>query len=677
MPHGWSSTIAQFIQAEDDAIIGSLAHGVFSTGISEISAIQEDAWRQEISILKSQLKHSRFIDCHIILEYEIPRRSRRPDVILLGKTTIVVIEFKVGAETFDAHSRWQATSYALDLRDFHSASSGHKIVPVLCATEATRFPVGLFVSDSLDDGAVRLVCTNASKLGTSVAQHIEAPSHGYRKPIDPLEWLQSTYRPTPTIIEAASQLYENHSVREISHRYAHNLDATTDMLLREVSTARSQQKRVICFITGVPGSGKTLTGLNVVHERKLQTGSQTGDIFLSGNGPLVKILRAALVRFQRKTTIPMAEMKRRVNTLVQNVHEFLKYYREHPNEKPHEHVIVFDEAQRAWDKVQMEKKQQVNTSEAALLLNIVERLDDWAVVIALVGGGQEIFLGEAGLAEWGRALQERTVPWDVVTSPEALGGGESVAGQRIFDGGLSPLLTMREVKEAHLEIMVRSHRAQLWAEWVNAVLAFRFHDARLVFPPTQEFPCFVTRELSSARAWLKAHHRLDTEDRIGLVATSKDHRMRAEGIERSTNFLANYPFEYWFLNDASDVRSSYSLEVAASEFECQGLELDWVGMCWGGELTPSIEGSAWEHRKFRGAKWQHVRQQSEQVYTENRYRVLLTRARKGLVIWVPKGDKEDPTRDPERFDRVFEVLRSAGIPVLEEHYGNDLASLFD
>lgn len=676
MPHGWDSTVAQFMDTESDAIVGSLARGVFSTGISEIGAIQEKAWRQEIGILKSQLKHSYFADWHIILEYEIPRRSRRPDVILLGKTTIVVIEFKIGAETFDAASRWQVISYALDLCDFHSASSNRKIVPVLCATQARSLAIEPLVFGGLGGRIAQLVCANASTLGVSVAQCIERPSLEQGKPIDPLEWIRSPYRPTPTIIEAASQLYEGHSVREISHRYAHNLDTTTDMLLREVATARTQQKRVICFVTGVPGSGKTLTGLNVVHARRLRTESQAGGIFLSGNGPLVKILRAALVRFQQRATISLGELKRQVSTFVQNVHEFLRYYREHPNEKPHEHVVVFDEAQRAWDKVQMEKKQHVNASEATLLLDIMERLDDWAVVIALVGGGQEIFLGEAGLAEWGRALQERTVPWDMVASPEALVGGESVAGQRVFDRDISGLLTLREAQEAHLDIMVRSHRAQRWAEWVNAVLAFRFQDARLVFPSTQEFPCFVTRELANARAWLKAHHRLDPEDRIGLVATSKDHRMRAEGIERSTSFLANYPFEHWFLNDASDVRSSYSLEVAASEFECQGLELDWVGMCWGGELTPSTSGFTWEHRKFRGAKWQRVRQQPEQVYTKNRYRVLLTRARKGLVIWVPKGDREDPTRDPDRFDRVFESLCSAGVPVLEEHYGTNLDSLF-
>ena len=280
MAHGWDSSIAQFIDTESDSIVGSLARGVFSTGISELSAVQEEAWRQEIEILKHQLKHRRFADWHIILEYEIPRRSRRPDVIVLGKTTIVVIEFKVGAETFDAASRWQITSYALDLRDFHSESSGRKIVPVLCATQATRFPIEPPVVDDLEGGVAQLVCVNASTLGRSVAQGVGDPIRGSGNPINPREWLRSPYRPTPTIIEAASQLYEGHSVREISHRHAYNLDATTNMLLNEVTAARNQQKRVICFVTGVPGSGKTLTGLNVVHAIGLQNESQSGSIFL-------------------------------------------------------------------------------------------------------------------------------------------------------------------------------------------------------------------------------------------------------------------------------------------------------------------------------------------------------------------------------------------------------------
>lgn len=300
----------------------------------------------------------------------------------------------------------------------------------------------------------------------------------------------------------------------------------------------------------------------------------------------------------------------------------MRHHLERPEELPHENVVVFDEAQRAWDSTQMARKRGISSSEASLLCEVMERLPNWAVIVALVGGGQEIFLGEAGLGEWGRALRDRPVPWRVIASPEVLVGGESVAGHRLFDGGVPANVSFMEEPLAHLDVVVRNHRAQRWTEWVNEFLAFRLDIARPHFPATEEFPCFVTRDLATVRAWLRMHHQLDTEDRTGFVATSKDFRLRAEGIERATQFLSNYSFDKWFLETHYDPRSSYYLEVAASEFECQGLELDWVGLCWGLDLTPSEVGNAWDYRKFRGARWQNVQQKAERAFTLNRYRVL-------------------------------------------------------
>ncbi len=303
-----------------------------------------------------------------------------------------------------------------------------------------------------------------------------------------------------------------------------------------------------------------------------------------------------------------------------------------------------------------------------MLLDIMERFSDWAVVIALVGGGQEIYLGEAGLEEWGRSLAEREVKWRVVASGEVLEGGDSVSGHKLFENGIPNNVTFQNNALAHLDVVVRSHRAQRWAEWVNQLLTLDVEAAKQNIPENEEFPCFVTRDLETARRWLRLHQSLNPEQRSGLIASSSDARFRAHGIEMSTGFHRSFPFERWFLDPSSDTRSSYLLEVAASEFECQGLELDWVGMCWGGDLVPNLDLSSWEYRKFKGSKWQNVRQETEQAYTLNRYRVLLTRARNGLVIWVPEGDRDDPTRDPERFDRVFTALKQAGVPTLEEYF---------
>ena len=666
MGYGHASRVGRFIRTDEDTLIGQLVSGVGSTGIISHRTAQIEAWKSEIRLLRAQLADPQFQDWFIILEYEIPRRSRRPDVILLNADTIFVVEFKIGSQAYDSMSCWQANSYARDLNDFHAESHGRRIVPILCATDASHSSLSESHFHGSETDVADLVRTNGKNLGACLllcSQHGDEPSTG---PIVPESWLNSVYRPTPTIIEAAVRLYEGHGVRELSHRYAHNLDQTTEMLLREIDEARRCGRRVICFVTGVPGAGKTLTGLNVVHSPSIRQRNSLSGIFLSGNGFLVKIVREALIRSQVSKGRKRAAAQHEATTFIQNVHNFLRFHLERPAERPHENVVVFDEAQRAWDRSQMARKQRVDASEATLLLDVMDRLADWAVVVALVGGGQEIFLGEAGLGEWGRALENRPVPWRVVASPEALTGGHSVAGHRLFEGMLPDNISFRRDRLAHLDVVVRNHRAQRWAEWVNEFLSLRVDTARTLFPNTSEFPCFVTRDLESARGWLREHHCLDPQQRIGLVATSQDHRLRAYGIERSSAFRINYAFEQWFLDPDTDVRSSFSLEVAASEFECQGLELDWVGMCWGGDLTQSEDNTTWDYRKFRGSKWQVVRKETEQLYTINRYRVLLTRARNGLVIWVPRGDPNDPTREPERFDRVYAALREAGVPSLEE-----------
>lgn len=670
MAHGHASTVEVFIRTDEDALIGRLVDGVGATGISTHEQTQINAWRDEIRLLKEELSNPAFQDWFIILEYEIPRRSRRPDVILLSPTTIFVLEFKIGSDSWDSASRWQVNSYARDLRDFHAESKDLQIVPVLCSTRAPGHWSRDRIALQETPGVLGLVRTNGTDLDEIlIALNCTTPSDSPL--IDPLAWLNSPYRPTPTIIDAAVQLYEGNGIREISHHYAYNLDQTTEMVVNEIDEARRFGRKVIIFVTGVPGAGKTLTGLDVVHDPSLRRSDSFAGIFLSGNGPLVKVVREALVRSRRSEGRSKGERERQVSTFIQNVHYFLRYHRDNPQEVPHENVIVFDEAQRAWNSVQMERKWGVPVSEPTMLLEIMERFSDWAAIIALVGGGQEIYLGEAGLEEWGTSLADRPVEWRVIASSEVLEGGNSVSGHRLFVNDVPKNVSFQENALAHLDMVVRSHRAQRWAEWVNHLLELNLEVAMRSLPDTGEFPCFVTRNLETARSWLRMHNYLNPEQRTGLIASSSDLRLRAYGIEMSTGFHRGFAFERWFLDPMDDIRSSYLLEVAASEFECQGLELDWVGVCWGGDLTPDEDFSTWKYGKFRGSAWQNVKQEAEQAYSLNRYRVLLTRARNGLVIWVPFGDYQDPTRDPDKFDRVYEVLLKAGVPPLEEHFDED------
>jgi len=670
MSASYTASVPKFLDDNVDKIVGLLARAIADTGITIQYSRQIEVWKDQVNLLKDSLQNlsaekAGILDhWHIALEYELPRRQKRPDVIVLADDRILVIEFKFGMERYEAAAKWQADDYALNIRDFHAASHERYIVPILCAVDAPA-DTSAFSSDN-DNIVAPIQLANRETLSTVIRQACwkGLPSKALADPIDPAAWFASPYRPTLTIIEAAERLYGNHSVREISHNYAENLDKTTDMLANVILDAKQHKKRVICFVTGVPGAGKTLTGLNVVHDPAVRTQQGPSGIFLSGNGPLVKIVREALIKNQQQAGRRRKDAEHEVSTFIQNVHQFLRYHRQHPTAVPHEHVVVFDEAQRAWDRKQMLRKQKVDRSESAEILEVMERPADWAVIIALVGGGQEIFLGEAGLEAWGNAVLEAKTRWTIVASPEVVQGGESVAGHRLFENDPPSDVAIRHEPLAHLSVNVRSHRAQQITYWINELLSLDTKLTQGHFPDSREFPLVMTRDLEIARAWLRARTGGDPAKRCGFVTTSADQRFRAYGIENSAGFRLGFSFENWFLADHDNVHSSCMLEVPATEFECQGLELDWVGVCWGGDLIPSGNGKCWEYRKFRGSGWQNCRSDIEQAYTRNRYRVLLTRARAGMVIWVPPGSPTDRTREPARFDRVYQLLQNAGVPDL-------------
>ena len=632
-------TVGTWSRGSTEERLGLLASGM--TGFAAQYTSQIAAWEQELAILDQLCeellaREPASAAWTIALEYEIPRRDRRPDVILLAWNVAFVIEFKIGATRFDRSDRWQAEEYAFDLRDFHAESKCWHIAPVLVASAVDRaysgsrgryevFPLHCIGPAHLADLVFDIVGVCRGGVGGGEAQ----------------AWLEAPYRPTPTILEAAEQLYASHSVREISHSYADNLSTTCDAIVSTIRDAQQSKRRLVCFVTGVPGSGKTLAGLSAVHDARLREEGRPSSVFLSGNLPLVKVLREALAR---NRGAPLAESRREVRTFVQNVHSFIREYAvERPSERPHENVIVFDEAQRAWNATKMAKEQGVAASEAQLVLEIMGRCPEWCVVIALIGTGQEIHDGEAGVGEWITAVESSEARWEIVAANDA---AELSALERIV---VRPSL--------HLEVSVRSPRAQHIADWVDNVAIGRAAEAACVLQHAGEFPVVLTRDLDVARAWLRDRSRGDR--RCGLVASSSSLRHRAYGLELSSSFRRGYRYADWFLGRVDDVRSSFQLEVAASEFECQGLELDWVGLCWGGDLVRS-EG-AWHFRRFVGRRWQNIRKKERRRYLLNTYRVLLTRARLGMVIWVPPGSTLDPTLDPVALDATAGYLMDAGV----------------
>jgi hypothetical protein len=670
LPAPVRTTLGAFDIQAARSVVGSLVSEKASAGFATQYAKQIEAWEEELRLLDLMTSSlvAQYPSCRnwsLLLEYEIPRRNKYPDAILLADDLVFVLEFKIGATTFDAAARWQVEDYALDLRDFHVQSQGRTIIPILVATGVSMTLPQVPVNVLPAAGYVwPVACLEPTALPTFLLAAYRAGHRPGIAAIDPLAWDASPYRPSLSIIEAATTLFAGHSVREISHAYADNLSATTDQLIDAIHTAKQQGLRTLCFVTGVPGAGKTLTGLNAIHNVDQRSSEEWSGVFLSGNGPLVRIVRQAIVRDAvRLRGGSKKDATRKVSTFIQNVHDFMEAYRNgKSSEPPHENVVVFDEAQRAWSAEQVRKKRKVDRSEPRMMLEIMERCPQWCVIVALVGGGQEIHLGEAGLEEWGRALSETARDWQILVSPEALVGGPSMVGHCVFDGAPPPNCRVTEKPGLHLNVTVRSPRAQVLTRWVNSVLEGDSETARRLITGTTEFPLVMTRDLDRARQWLRDRSR--SEHRSGLLVSSGSLRHRAYGIEVSSGFRRGYPFDEWFLGSPGDVRTSYQLEVAATEFECQGLELDWAGVCWGDDLCIAPSGDRWTCRQFRGNRWQIIRKEQTRRYLLNKYRVLLTRAREGMLLWVPRGDPTDPTREPAPLNRTAAYLAAAGISSL-------------
>jgi hypothetical protein len=585
--------------------------------------------------------------------------------VLLAEDVIFVVEFKVGAVKFDSASKWQVEDYALDLRDFHVASEGRTIVPILVATESP--PAEAAVPDgvaTVSSSVWPVSCLAPGALAPFIAMAFGLCHRPGSPPIDAQAWDRSAYRPSLSIVEAAQRLFAGHGVTEIGHAWADNLTKTTAALTQAIVEAQRSNGSTLCFVTGIPGSGKTLTGLNAIHRVDFGRYGEIPGVFLSGNGPLVKIVRQAIVRDAvLRRGWSKNDAVRKVGTFIQNVHNFLEaYHTGQVDECPHEHVVVFDEAQRAWSAAQVKSKKRGSLSEPRMMLEIMERCKGWCVLVALVGGGQEIHRGEAGLEEWGRALSETKHRWNVLASPEIVAGGVSLAGHRLLPSVFSPTCRLVETSALHLDVTVRSPRAQALAQWVNLLLRGEAERAKEVLGHIREFPLVMTRDLEAARQWLWDRSRF--ERRCGFVASSGGARLRPYGIEVSSGFRRGYPFDEWFLARPEDVRSSYQLEVAATEFECQGLELDWVGVCWADDLCIDPSTRRWLCRRFTGASWKRIRQDVARDYLFNKYRVLLTRAREGMVLWIPSGNRRDPTRDPALLDETASYLLAAGVPML-------------
>jgi 23S rRNA pseudoU1915 N3-methylase RlmH len=649
----YRSSIIDFITEDKNSILGKLS---LNNSNRSLEDLQKNAWVKQIEILKDQLYG---IAGHVYFEFAIPRMGKRVDNIVVTKDSIFVIEFKVGDGGYEKHAQAQVIDYALDLKNFHEGSHTTRLIPVLVATNAHE--------SQYKQGSVLKLASVAKTNKKGLYNLIKDFTQESNQNIDAYKWENSIYKPTPTIVEAAQALYKGHNVKEISRSDsgAINLSKTSECLNRIIDDSKQNNKKSICFVTGVPGSGKTLAGLNIANER-MKTDEDEHAVFLSGNGPLVEVLREALTRDLVLNTkengekITKENAKRKTNAFIQNIHHFRDEYLKHHIE-PTEKVVVFDEAQRAWNTHQvssfMKRKKGIEDfamSEPEFLIDVMNRHKNWCTVICLIGGGQEINTGEAGLEEWICAFEEKYSHWNVHYSNLITDGAIYIKTECQKDW-----LTQNAYseEELHLSVSVRSFRSEKISAFIHELLNLNVDSAKRLYTEVKsDFPILMSRDLESAKQWVR--NKAKGSERTGLIASSGAKRLRPIGIDVKNEISA----PNWFLNDKDDIRSSYFLEDIATEFDIQGLEIDWTCLAWGANFH--IKDGKWKYQNFKGSRWMNINQDITKAYLKNTYRVLLTRARQGMVILIPNGSKLDHTRPNEFYDETWEYMKQIGIEEL-------------
>lgn len=647
-PAYYAESVAQFMSSDSNTILGKLA----ASASHDLEVAQRDAWTQEIPILKSALEG---VDGTLYLEFGVPRLASRIDAVLIAGSAVFPIEFKCGQRRFLPADYNQAWDYALDLKNFHAASHSPSVFPVLIATESEESDREWHPPHQ--DGVHPPFRCGARDLREAIRAGLAA-SLGPQ--LDGVAWGLATYRPTPTIIEAARALYARHTVDAIYHNSAgrKNLALTSVAVEEIVERSRAKREKTIVFVTGVPGAGKTLVGLNVATRRR-QMGEARA-VYLSGNGPLVAVLQEAIVRDEMarsENTDRRGVILQRVKPFIQNVHHFRDEGVRDPS-APDDHVVIFDEAQRAWTREKtadfMKRRKGLldfDQSEPQFLISYLDRHDSWAVIVCLVGGGQEIYTGEAGIGQWLEALTSNFADWNVHISPRLHDSEFAATAELARISGTSRVVWDERL---HLSVAMRSFRAERVSGFVKSLLDGDASEARKILSESiDRYPIVVTRDLEKAKNWVRGRAR--GSERYGLVASSQAQRLKPHAIDVRVDID---PVQ-WFLNNDSDTRSSYYLEDAATEFQVQGLELDWVCVTWDADLRR--QSDSWTYQSFRGDRWTTIHKEERRRYLLNAYRVLLTRARQGMAIFIPPGDASDPTRRPDFYDPTYEYLTNVGV----------------
>lgn len=683
----YSDTIDSFLQKNTDTIVGEIT----LSATQDINKETSNSWQQEVEVLKDVLSPYAQKGS-VYFEYNIPRMGRRADVIVLIDGIVFVLEFKTSEQKFTREALIQVWDYAIDLKNFQEGSRDRILIPIVVAPKEKNKNCHIELKP-FEDYVYQPLVSNNERLSECFDKMLSniIPKHTFTKEDDDV-WAKSGYDPTPTIIEAAVALYEHHTVEEIT-KHDGEIEVTAKCLDKIINECQSNKRKAICFITGVPGAGKTLIGLQTAIK---QFEKENKAVYLSGNYPLVEVLQEALARDYVKRSrddykkgktnnkpCTKTDAKSKVKAFIQMIHHYRDLYLEGTEVKngqivpiegyfqshtdkayvPAEHIAIFDEAQRAWTKEELarfmkEKKKIENFpfSEPEYLISCMDRQPDWGLVFCLIGGGQEINKGEAGIAEWLKAMNEHFTDWDIYMS-------DKLVDKEYAEGNALDIINDQErlhiEPSLHLSMSMRSFRAEKVSLFVHQLLDLKKEEATQTLKDLNNYPIVLTRSLDVAKKWLKSHAR--GSERYGILASSKAERLKAISI----NVRYQPDFVHWFLEDENDIRSSNALEDTLTEFKVQGLEIDWACVAWDADLRLNDKHTQWKHCQLRsGTKWQNINKEINQQYQLNAYRVLLTRARQGMVIVVPNGDHgvpPDETRKPEWYDGIYNYLKEIGI----------------
>ena len=633
----WTGTASDFLAADPADLAAHLSHrGQAHAGFPCGVTLVQDALR---AVARA--------GWHVVIGLRLLRLSSRVDAVLVRDGAVLALRLRPDLPRSQAADRAAVEDAALDLADFHAGCRGLPVIPVLVLAAGhvrTSRPLPLA-------GAAGVVETTRLLLPGLLRDlaALCAPCGN-----DPAAWGAAPYRPVPSLIAAACALYARHDVPALLQAQAGQggLSAAADAVGQAVQRAQRDGSHAVVFVTGAPGAGKTLLGLNLAF-------AGPGAAFLTGNPTLVHVLREALVRDAVARGGERRAAQQRVAGVVQALPAFRDHHILHPDAPP-ERLVVVDEAQRCWAATHAVSKTRnrpvpLQDSEPGHLLDAMARHRGWAVVVCLVGGGQEIHDGEGGLAAWGAALAQRPA-WTAAAPP----GCAADPRQHL---GVPCAVTDPRL---HLAAPVRAIRTPQAAAWVDAVLAGDAAAAAGIAQGPGGAPFQVTRSLDAMRLALRGAASRGTR-RAGLAGSSGARRLRAEGLGAVLPHQDDDAVARWFLDTWPDIRSSDALEVMGTEFSVQGLELDRMGVCWDGDLVRA--GGAWQARSFRASAWTLARSAEARSNRINAYRVLLTRARHGTVIWVPRGDARDPTRDPVLYDGVAEYLLACGAAPLDVDAG--------